>query len=258
MKPMRLFIPVLLLFVLFNFQTQAQEKKGKDQVFKVVDTMPVYPGGEEALRKDIASKVKYPESAKKKGISGKVYVTFVVDKDGKIVDLEIARGVESTLDEEALRVMSLLKTWKPGSQRGIPVKVQYTIPIQFALNGDSKSKNQKIENKRINEAGNEVFFVVEDMPEFPGGEEALRLFISKNVKYPDEAIKEKVQGKVYITFTVTQEGKVADARIARGVCPSLDKEALRVINTLPKWKPGKQRGQAVNVEYTVPINFALK
>jgi protein TonB len=103
-----------------------------------------------------------------------------------------------------------------------------------------------------------VFFIVEDMPMFPGGELALRKYISKHVKYPVIAQENGVQGKVYVTFVVGKDGSINNASIARGVDPSLDKEALRVINHLPRWKPGKQRGKPVNVSYTVPINFQLQ
>jgi len=104
----------------------------------------------------------------------------------------------------------------------------------------------------------EVFFIVEDMPEFPGGEMALRAFIANAIKYPVIAQENGIQGKVYVTFVVGKDGSVSNAVIARGVDASLDKEALRVVNTLPKWKPGKQRGKPVNVSYTVPINFVLQ
>lgn len=104
----------------------------------------------------------------------------------------------------------------------------------------------------------QVFFIVEDMPEFPGGELALRKFITNAVKYPVIAQENGIQGKVYVNFVVDTDGSVTNARIARGVDPSLDKEALRVVNSLPKWKPGKQRGKAVKVSYTVPINFVLQ
>lgn len=103
-----------------------------------------------------------------------------------------------------------------------------------------------------------VFFIVEDMPEFPGGEAALRSFIASSIKYPVIAQENGIQGKVYVTFVVDADGSISDARIARGVDPSLDKEALRVVNLLPKWKPGKQRGKPVRVSYTVPINFVLQ
>lgn len=104
----------------------------------------------------------------------------------------------------------------------------------------------------------EVFFIVEDMPEFPGGEAALRQYIANAIKYPTIAQENGIQGKVYITFVVNTDGSVSDARVARGVDPSLDKEALRVVNTLPNWKPGEQRGEKVRVSYTVPINFVLQ
>jgi protein TonB len=104
----------------------------------------------------------------------------------------------------------------------------------------------------------QVFFIVEDMPEFPGGEMALRTYIASAIKYPVIAQENGIQGKVYVTFVVGKDGSVSNASIARGVDASLDKEALRVVNTLPKWKPGKQRGKPVNVSYTVPINFVLQ
>lgn len=103
-----------------------------------------------------------------------------------------------------------------------------------------------------------VFFIVEEMPEFPGGEEALRKFIATSVKYPVIAQENGIQGRVYVSFVVNTKGKVTDVKIARGVDPNLDKEAIRVVNSMPAWKPGKQRGKAVKVSYTVPINFVLQ
>lgn len=104
----------------------------------------------------------------------------------------------------------------------------------------------------------EVFFIVEDMPEFPGGELALRQFIANSIKYPVIAQENGIQGRVYVQFVVDADGSVSEPRIARGVDPSLDKEALRVVSMLPKWKPGMQRGKPVRVSYTVPINFQLQ
>ena len=108
------------------------------------------------------------------------------------------------------------------------------------------------------EEDTQVFFIVEEMPEFPGGEAALRQFIANAIKYPVIAQENGIQGRVYVQFVVNTDGSITDARIARGVDPSIDKEALRVVNTLPKWKPGKQRGKPVRVSYTVPINFVLQ
>ena len=108
------------------------------------------------------------------------------------------------------------------------------------------------------EEESKVFYIVEEMPEFPGGELALRKYIANAINYPVIAQENGIQGKVYVTFVVDKDGSISDAHVARGIDPSLDKEALRVVNSLPKWKPGKQRGQPVRVSYTVPINFVLQ
>ena len=104
----------------------------------------------------------------------------------------------------------------------------------------------------------DVFFIVEDMPEFPGGDLELRKFIAENVRYPEDAKEQKKAGKVFVGFVIDKEGFVRDVELRRGIdCESINNEAMRVIKTLPQWKPGKQRGQNVAVSYVVPINFQL-
>lgn len=217
---------------------------------KMDGTAPKFPGGDLELRKFIAQAVKYPKEAQKKGETGKVFVTFVVDKLGSVDSVRIARGVSPLLDSEAIRVIKTLPNWIPGTKDGKSVNTAYTIPINFDLK-DDESKNEK-------NNGEKVFVIVEKMPRFPGGAKALQEYIADNVKYPKEALKNGTKGKVYITFEVNKEGSVDNAKVARGVESSLDAEALRVINSLPKWTPGMEKGKPVNVLYTVPINFDLK
>jgi periplasmic protein TonB len=107
------------------------------------------------------------------------------------------------------------------------------------------------------ESDEEFFTVVENMPEFPGGDAGLMKYIQKNVKYPPIAKEYNITGKVYVSFIVDKSGSVTDVKIAKGVDKSLDAEALRVVKSLPKYKPGKQRGKAVRVMFTIPINFTL-
>ena len=102
-----------------------------------------------------------------------------------------------------------------------------------------------------------VPLIVEEMPQFPGGEVGLRKAIAKRIIYPKPALEKGIQGKVFVSFIINKNGDVTDARISKSVDPILDKEALRVVNSLPNWKPGKQRGKAVNVPYTVPVDFSL-
>ena len=108
------------------------------------------------------------------------------------------------------------------------------------------------------EAAQQIFTVVEEMPKFPGGDAELLKFISKSIRYPVIAQENGIQGRVICSFVVNRDGSIVDAQVLRGVDPSLDKEALRVINSMPKWSPGKQRGKPVRVKYTVPITFRLQ
>lgn len=103
-----------------------------------------------------------------------------------------------------------------------------------------------------------VFDVVEQMPEYPGGIQALFEYLSQNVKYPADAEKQKVEGRVIATFVVETDGTINNVEVVKPVFPSLDAEAIRVLQGMPKWTPGKQSGKEVRVKYTVPINFHLK
>ena len=129
----------------------------------------------------------------------------------------------------------------------------------------SEENNQAVEIKYVpveveeeEPEEQQIFQVVEEMPEFPGGMAECLKFIGKNIKYPTIAQENGVQGRVIIQFVVNQDGSIVDPVVMRSVDPYLDKEALRVIKTMPKWKPGKQRGKAVRVKYTVPVTFKLQ
>ena len=103
-----------------------------------------------------------------------------------------------------------------------------------------------------------VFDVVEQMPEFPGGTAELMQFLSKNMKYPDEATKAGQEGRVIVSFVVEEDGRVTNAKVVKSVAPLLDAEALRVIGLMPRWEPGRQNGEAVRVKYTIPVTFRLQ
>lgn len=103
-----------------------------------------------------------------------------------------------------------------------------------------------------------IFEVVEQMPKFPGGDAALIQYLASHTNYPTVAAENGVQGKVYVGFVVERDGSVSDVKILRSVDPSLDKEAMRVVRSMPKWTPGKQNGSAVRVKFQVPVNFKLQ
>jgi len=137
--------------------------------------------------------------------------------------------------------------------------------LLIQLNGNSQvEKSVSTEDSVVNtikvkskEDSNVVFDVVEKMPEFPGGQVAMIDFLSKNINYPLAALEQGVQGRVYVQFVIWKDGSVRDVEVIRGVCQSLDNEAIRVIKMMPNWGPGIQRGVAVNARYTLPIKFKL-
>lgn len=104
----------------------------------------------------------------------------------------------------------------------------------------------------------EVFTIVEEMPAFPGGEEALFKYLGENIKYPPMAKDAGIKGIVYVTFVVKEDGSVKDVKVLRGIGGGCDEEAIRVVKAMPKWKPGKQRGKSVRVQYNLPIRFVLR
>lgn len=104
----------------------------------------------------------------------------------------------------------------------------------------------------------EIFTVVEKNPEYPGGDEALYQFIASNIQYPEAAKADGKGGMVYLTFVIETDGTISDVKVLRSPHPALGEEAVRVVRLMPKWKPGKQRGKKVRVQYNLPINFQLQ
>ena len=231
----------------------AQEvREQSEEIFQVVEKMPEFPGGLQALTKYLQTNVAYPETSAQKGIQGRVIVQFVVEKDSTITNVEVGNSVDSLLDAEAIRVVEAMPKWVPGEQNGKPVRVKYTLPVTFRLGNESQE--QTVE-KDENEGQKEIFRPVMERPEYPGGEQALMEYIQKNLKYPSAAKKKRKQGRVIVQFVVDTDGSVINPVIINSVDPDLDKEALRLVKSMPKWKPGMQRGTPVRVKYTLPVNF---
>ncbi|MCB0787622.1 MAG: energy transducer TonB [Flavobacteriales bacterium] len=123
---------------------------------------------------------------------------------------------------------------------------------------DEETIVEVIEAPEENVEEEQIFTIVEEMPQFPGGEQELFKYLGKQMKYPQMAADAGISGVVYVTFVVDKDGKVKDSKVLRGIGGGCDEEALRVVNNMPPWKPGKQRGKAVRVQYNLPIRFTLK
>lgn len=249
-------------------------------VFQVVEEMPNFPGGMEGLREYLTKNVRYPADAHTAGQQGRVIVSFIVKKDGSIANVKVVRSISPSLDKEAERVITAMPKWIPGKQRGKAVNVQFTVPVAFRLTPTEAPKAEEIKQSDLSEVvvvgytfkeestpstadikadNNEpVFKVVEEMPKFPGGTAGLMQYLAKSIKYPVVSQKNKEQGKVIISMVIDKTGDLSHIKIIRSVSPSVDAEAIRVISNMPKWEPGRQRGRAVSVEYTLPIEFRLE
>ena len=114
----------------------------------------------------------------------------------------------------------------------------------------------EVEEEEVQEQ--EIFQIVEEMPAYPGGDQKLMEYVAKNIKYPQIARETGIQGRVFVGFVVEPDGSVSNVKVLRGIGGGCDEEAMRVVKSLPKWKPGKQRGKAVRVSYMLPVNFKLQ
>ena len=229
-----------------HLSLSSKSREMNEQVFTVVEKMPSFPGGDAELLKYIATNIKYPKESQDNGEQGRVICSFIVGRDGSVNNPEVLRGVTPLLNEEAVRVINTMPRWNPGMQRGKAVAVKYTVPITFRLKSP------------VEEAKEETLTVVDVMPQYPGGDRELLKFIAQSIKYPTDAQEAGVQGRVICSFVVDKKGNIVEPKIIRGIDPSLDAEALRVIGMMPRWTPGRQDGRAVRVLYTVPITFRLQ
>lgn len=225
------------------------------QVHDKVEQPPRFPGGYEALERWKEQHIVYPEEAIERGAQGQVVVRFVILNTGEVADAEILRSIDPALDKEALRLVSSMPKWTPGMQDGNAVSVRWDEPVTFTL--PTAEEIAEMERKK-KEKEQQVFDMVEQMPKFPGGQSALMQWLSTNMKYPKIAAENGIEGRVYVLFIVRSTGEITDIKVARSVDPLLDQEAIRVIGSMPKWIPGKQGGEAVNVRYTMPLTFRLQ
>ncbi len=193
-------------------------------------------------------------------------------------EAKVEKREEPKVDRiEVERVKSSVKFVPPVIKKDEEVKPEDELKSQeelsktntaigaFDVKGNDEAAGEVLKAKEViaqpeppKEEETKVFDVVEQMPSFPGGPSALMQYLASNIKYPVVAEENGVQGRVIVTFVVEKDGSITDVRVVKSVDPSLDKEATRVVKSMPKWIPGKQNGSAVRVKYTVPVTFRLQ
>ena len=216
--------------------------------------MPEFPGGDEALFKFIAHNVMYPDYERENDIQGRVVLSFIIDTNGAISNIEVKKSASKGLDAEAIRVVKLLPKFKPGKQQGKPVRVTYVLPIMFKLSGDATpaAASDTVPHPlpvASNKSNNDFI-----MPEFPGGNTALTNYINDHNKY----LKKRSSGKhkfVLVMVTIDTKGKVTNTKVINGVSEEFNKEAIRLTSKLPLFQPALTSGKPTTWYYLIPVLF---
>jgi len=237
-----------------------------DGTFYEVTRMPLFKGGDPVVefKKYIDSTIILPIYALGKSLYGNINVQFIIDSGGKIRDPRIFNPKSPDLNIEAIRVLANSPVWEPGYQNNMPVNVLYNWTFRFSP-FENYSNNSQISptgalKAEYPDSEGDVYYLVENMPKFNGGEPALefRKHIAQNLRYPNIAAKNGITGRVIVQFIVNSLGDVENATVVVSADPQLDAEAIRVVNTSPKWTPGTQKGVPVSVVFKFPISFALQ
>ena len=257
---------------------QQPNKETNRKIYQTVEQMPEFPGGIQALMQYIRSHLQPPPDSIRDRIQGKVIVRFVVEPDGTITNAEVIKGLHPFCDREAICLIESMPKWIPGKHNGVAVPVYSCIPVSFTISNymtgnpylgpisiaDRPDRVKIIDFPILDTiTGNrqttapEIYHVVEQMPRFPGGDTAMLKYIRENLRYPQAAIEKEIQGRVIVKLVVNTDGTLSDIDVIKPLDPQCDQEAIRIIQSMPRWIPGRHNGVAVPVYYLVPVTFKI-
>ena len=244
---------------------------GPVKTFGQVSVKPTPKEGEEVWEKNLAKSIAefIPEKEMGLGLVSRIEIEYIITKDGSIKDAIIKQSFGGGVDKKVLDLLtnSDLAKWTPGELNGEKVDVVHSTSLNISLPSKiSENKEDlnffpqtidipiyKSKNTVIND--DTVFDVVETAPNPQGGMEGWNEYLKSNLKYPEVAKANGEEGTVYVVFEVSKDGSISEAEVLRGVSPTIDEEAIRVVKASPAWEPGKQRGKEVNVRMRLPIRF---
>jgi TonB family protein len=275
------FFTLMFLSCFFAGSLSAQYPHSSEETFQVVEIMPSFPYtqedcpdgdrrtcGFEAVKVYLQENIYYPAEALAQGVEGMAVISFVVEKDGQLVETKIVRNPGAGTGEEALRVVEQMnevnQRWLPGTQRGHAVRVQYNLPVKFQIGYTKGSLAPKQDS---------VYKVVDILPLFPGSQsgcgetpkkcslDKMLTYVYKNVGYPNEAVSQGVYGMSVVKFIVEKNGTMSDLKVVRDPGAGTGDEALRVVQSIADknmlWTPGQIDGKPVRTSFALPIKFSL-
>lgn len=227
-------------FILFHFSLFAQEND--TTIYTKPDTIARFNGD---LIDFLNLSLIYPDIAKSVRIEGTPTVSFVVEKDGSVSNIQVSSKKGWGLDEEALRLASAMPKWIPAKHHGKEVRSIVDLQIQFKLSSN-------LEGYIVDD---QIYMSCEDMPEMDG--ETIVEYLSRALVYPKEEKKAGIEGRVVVQFTVDENGSIYDSEIIKSATPNFDKAVLKAINKMPSWKPATNNGRPIKYRYTLPVKFSL-
>ncbi len=267
MRPLWIYLTLLLLIP--NLPLLKAQSNASAEPLAKADKMPAFPGGETALKEYIDFNLGYI-SEPPTGVDQHVIARFVVSKEGLIQDVEIVQGISETLNRKALTLINNMPRWTAGQQNNQAVAAPVELPIRFIvpapqIEPTAKPASKESTNPLPNNTGLQnptkdstpVYKVVEQMPSFSLGQAAMLQYLDQNIEYPQIAKENGVVGFVVVQMIVEKDGSLSNLKVVKGIGAGCDEEALRIIRLMPKWKPGFQNGQAVRVQFNLPVRFKL-
>lgn len=220
-----------------------------DTPFLVAEEMPLFQGKDlNTFRTWVQSQIRYPAEALKRGIEGRVVLSFIVERDGSVSTIELLQSPDRILSEEARRVVSSSPKWTPGRQNGHLVRVRYMLPVDFS----TPKKETAAQSTAAQKPG------LASMQFEIGNLNAFRSWAMQRLRYPAGAREQQTEGSVVATFTVGRDGRVDDIRIAGKPDPQLAEEVRRVVKASPAWSPATRNGEATVVTVTLPVSFRIQ
>lgn len=288
---MKILRPLLLLLVVFAsaLPTMAQH----EGICTNPDVRAQFPGGKEALHRWVNDHIVYPRTDRFIPPTGRNILRLTIDTDGSVIySTPVKKSGYDELEYASTDCISLMPRWTPAQKEGKAVKSYVFLPFNYKTTDSAVLARQQggISPEKMKQMLNIEYSVIDDNaasigvvsaeaaddgmvykkdslepikeevrenPEFPGGLSALSRWLSANLRYPENAIDNYAQGRVLVQFEVEADGSVTDAKLLNHIFPELDREALRVVNSMPAWKPGTVDGEPVRCSFRLPVNFAL-
>ena len=254
----KLILTFAVIFIAGIFMT---EQSVAQNVVANPERPPMFMGGPEAKNAFISRTMRFPDDAFERRAQGLVVYTFVVEADGTISNIRPVRVADPSLDAEALRIIQAMPPWQPAQHRGRAVRAEVTVPMFFSINpyATTNAPAQQHNYARTDLSILEnytIFTIVDRMPQFATGGDALATFIARHICYPREALEAGIEGRVLCSFIVAPDGSVSNIEIVDGI-PALNTEAIRVLSLMPDWTPGSRNGVPVHVRVLQTVYFVI-